>query len=73
MTEQKIMQVKTFNKIIHEKPRPILEGWHYLFVIPGRDKVRERGWIAYTQDEASGVIEYARWYPNKKAALEAKL
>lgn len=66
-----VMQVKQFNKLIHEKPKPITEGWHYLFVIPGKDKVREKGWVAYIEE--NGVIEYARWYPNKQQALEAQL
>lgn len=65
-----VMQVKAFNKMMSEKPRPIEDGWHYMFVIPGRDKFRQRGWIAYY--ETDSVIEYARWYPNKKLAQEAK-
>lgn len=67
----KVIQVKKFNQIIHEKPKPIIEGWHYLFVIPGKDKVREKGWVAYIED--NDVIEDARWYPSKKLAEEAKL
>lgn len=67
----KVMQVKQFNKLILSKPTPIIDGWHYAFVIPGRDKFREKGWVAYA--EVYDIIEYARWYPNKKQAQEAKL
>jgi hypothetical protein len=67
----KVMQVKKFNQLIWSKPKPITHGWHYAFVIPGRDRLREKGWVAYIEEDS--IIEYARWYPNKKQALEAKI
>ena len=71
MKTAKVMQIKQFNQLIASKPRPILEGWHYLFIIPGTDKPREKGWVAYIEENQ--IVEYARWYPNKKQAEEAKL
>lgn len=67
----KVMQVKQFNQLIASKSLPILEGWHYLFIIPGTDKLRQKGWVAYTEEKS--IIEYARWYPNRKQAQEDKV